>query len=73
MTTRRGYARRHLGSGNALKAVTRTRRSAAGQQLGRAPGRTPGPARWRAHERRHLATLRQVATAACERLAAGDD
>lgn len=61
MSTRHGYARRHLGGGNLLKAVTRATRRANGRSRGRAPGRVPGPARWRVHERRALEALRQVA------------
>lgn len=53
MTTKRGYARRHLGGGNILKAVTRARRSAASNQIGKTFPLKHAP-RWRTQERRAL-------------------
>jgi hypothetical protein len=44
---------RHSG-GNTAKAITRTKRSAPGGKLGRAPGKAPGPANWRIHRRRQM-------------------
>jgi hypothetical protein len=58
----KGYGRRHLGGGNILRAVTRTRRSAARQDLGRAPGKQPGPARYK----KDLRILRQIAEVEAE-------
>jgi hypothetical protein len=52
LATKRGYARHHLGGGNVLKAVTRVKRSCAGRSLGRAPGKTPGPAVYKADRRK---------------------
>lgn len=67
MATKRGYARRQLGGGNLVKAVTRARRRASGHSAGRAPGKAPGPAVWRVHERRALEALQQVADDVSER------
>lgn len=53
MTTKRGYARRYLGGGNVLKAVTRARRAAASNQIGKTFPLKHAP-RWRAQERRAL-------------------
>jgi hypothetical protein len=63
MATKRGYARRHLGGGNTLKAVTRSRRAAAGRSIGKTHPLKHAPV-WRAHERRAnerlLAVVEQV-------------
>lgn len=40
----RGYHRALMGGGHILKAVSRARRAAASNMIGRAPGKTPGPA-----------------------------
>lgn len=55
MATKHGYARRHLGGGNTLKAGTRIRRANAGRSLGRAPGKEPGPAVYKADRRKAIA------------------
>ena len=63
------FHRAILGGGNALKAVTSAKRSAASRQLGVAPGRAPGPAIWRAHRRKAV----QAATRAIEQAQARED
>jgi hypothetical protein len=65
------YHRDQLGGGNTLRAVTRTKRAAAGHQLGKAPGKAAGPANWRVHRRRAAERAMAVIEQAQEREASG--
>lgn len=62
LAVRPQYHRNNVGGTAVLKAVTRTRRAAASHQIGTAPGKAPGPANWRIHRRRALASLATVVT-----------
>jgi hypothetical protein len=60
-----GYHRAKLGGGQVLKAVTRTRRSAASRRLGKTCALKAATPNWRAHQRRaQREALRQLLEAA---------
>jgi hypothetical protein len=63
------YHRAWMGGGNALKAVTRPRRAAAGHVLGRAPGKTPGPAFYKRDARNRNWKLSEFMETTAERAA----